>query len=106
MFSNKYNELYISIKYEQQSLNNVFVVIQAYCIDDVNNEMYNHIHCIDVNQIMSVVHKPKPGDVLLSTRVLISKKKNWVINVILIIIDWGRYPKAAIMYCVSTVFSR
>ena len=23
--------------------------------------MYNHAHCIDVNQIMSAVHKLKPG---------------------------------------------
>ena len=65
LFSNKYNELYNSVRYEQQSLNDLFVDnkydIQAYCIDDVNNDMYNHTHCIDVNQIMSAVHKLKPG---------------------------------------------
>ena len=64
LFSNKYNELYNSVRYEQQSLNDLFVDnkydIQAYCIDDVNNDMYNHTHCIDVNQIMSAVHKLKP----------------------------------------------
>ena len=27
-----------------------------YCIDDVNNDMYNHTHYIDVTQIMSAVH--------------------------------------------------
>ena len=51
--SNTYNELYNSVRYEQQSLNHLFVDnkydIQAYCIDDVNNDMYNHTHCIDVN---------------------------------------------------------
>ena len=65
LFSNKYNELYNSVRYEQQSLNDLFVDnkydIQAYCFDDVNNDMYNHTHCIDVNQIMSVVHKLQPG---------------------------------------------
>ena len=57
LFSNKYNELYNSVRYEQQSLNDLFANnkydIQAYCIDDVNNDMYNHTHCIDVIQIMS-----------------------------------------------------
>ena len=65
VFSNKYNELYNSVRYEQHSLNDLFVDnkydIQAYCIDDVNNDMYNHTHYIDVNQIMSAVHKLKPG---------------------------------------------
>ena len=66
LFSNKYNELYNSVRYEQQSLNDLFVDnkydIQAYCIDDVNNDMYNHTHCIDVNQGMSTAHKLKPGN--------------------------------------------
>ena len=52
LFSNIYNELYNSVRYAQQSLNDLFVGnkcnIQAYCIDDVNNDMYNHTHCIDV----------------------------------------------------------
>ena len=65
LFSNKYNELYNSVRYELQSLNDLFVDnkydIQAYCIDDANNDMYNHTHCIDVNQIMSAVHELKPG---------------------------------------------
>ena len=65
LFSNKYNDLYNSVRYEQQSLNDLFVDnkydIQAYCIDDVNNNMYNPTHCIDVNQIMLAVHKLKPG---------------------------------------------
>ena len=53
------------VRYEQQSLNDLFVDdkydIQAYCIDDVNNYMYNHTHCIDANQIMSAVHIYKPA---------------------------------------------
>ena len=65
LFSNQYNELYNSVRYEQQTLNDLFVDnkydVQQYCIDDVNNDMFNHTHCIDVNQIMSAVHKLKPG---------------------------------------------
>ena len=45
LFSNKYNELYNSVRYEHQSFHDLFVGnkydIQAYCIDDVNNDMYN-----------------------------------------------------------------
>ena len=65
MFSNKYNELYNSVRYELQSLNDLLVDnkydIQAYYIDYVNNDMNNHTHCNDVNQIISAVHKLKPG---------------------------------------------
>ena len=66
-----YNKIYIlqncilikynSVRYEQQSLNDLFADnkynIQAYCIDDINNDMYNHTYCIDVNPIVSAVHK-------------------------------------------------
>ena len=53
MNSNPYiNNLFVDNKYD----------MQAYCIDDVNNDIYNHTHCIDVNQIMSAVHKLKPGN--------------------------------------------
>ena len=62
MFSNKYNELYNSVRYELQYLNDLFLDnkynIKAYCIDDVNHDMYNRI---DINQMMSAVHKLKPG---------------------------------------------
>ena len=51
LFSNKYNELYNSIIYEQQSLNYLFV----------DNKYDIQAYCIDVNQIMSAVHKLKPG---------------------------------------------
>ena len=41
LFSNKYNELYNSVRYEQQSLNDLFVDnkydIQAYCINMIKN---------------------------------------------------------------------
>ena len=57
LFSNKYNELYNCVRNEQQFPNYLFVYnkidIQAYCIDDVINDMYNQTHSIDVNQIIS-----------------------------------------------------
>ena len=63
LFYNKYNEVYNFVRYEQQFLIDLFVDnkydIRTYCIDDVNNDMYNHTHCIDVNQIISAVHKHK-----------------------------------------------
>ena len=61
----KIDELHYSVRYEQQSLNDLFVDnkydIEVYCIDDVNSDMYNPTHCIDVNKIISAVHKFKPG---------------------------------------------
>ena len=65
LFSKKYNELYNSVSYEEQEMNDLMSVnkkdVEIFCVNSIDDTLYKHTHKISLAEVQAAVQKLKVG---------------------------------------------
>ena len=66
LFSKKYNELYNSVSYEEQEMNDLMSVnkkdVEIFCVNSIDDTLYKHTHKISLAEVQAAVQKLKVGN--------------------------------------------
>ena len=65
LFSKKYNELYNSVSYEEQEMNDLMSVykkgVEIFCVNSIDDILYKHTNKISLAEVQAAVHQLKVG---------------------------------------------
>ena len=63
LFSKKYDELYNSVSYEEQEMNDLMSVnkkdVEIFCVNSIDDTLYKHTHKISLAEVQAAVQKLK-----------------------------------------------